>query len=121
MLTVSMKHVQEGAEKQQKKWKDSEQMGSMLGQKKKGADRQKADQNKCAARGQEAASGPGLLVSVIMMRHAASLQSRSASIAVGAAPSAPGKRQPWRGREEARFAIGSLPDHGATYGALLAR
>jgi hypothetical protein len=55
VATMSMKQVQERAEEQKEKWKDPEQMGPMLGQKKKAADRQKADQNKSASRRQEAA------------------------------------------------------------------
>jgi hypothetical protein len=73
MPPVSMKHVQEGTEQQQKKWKDTQEMGSVLGQKEEGADRQKADQDKPASRGEEAACGFRVLLSAIMMRHATSL------------------------------------------------
>jgi hypothetical protein len=55
VATMSMKQVQERAEEQKEEWKDPEQMGSMLGQKKKAADRQKADEDKPASRRQEAA------------------------------------------------------------------
>jgi hypothetical protein len=73
MSTVSMKQVHERAKEQQQKWEDAPEMGSMFGQKKKCADRKKADQDKPASRRQKAAFRFRFMIGVIVRRHTISL------------------------------------------------
>jgi hypothetical protein len=76
-----MKHVQEWAQEQQKEWENPQEMGAMLGQKEKGADREKADQDESASRGQEPARRLGFSIGMIMVRHPNLLSISSTDIA----------------------------------------